>query len=161
VKGVIDIEFILSVVLFFGTITFVSFMIISNVPVFHNEAVNDDIRARAYEISQVLMFDEGYPKDWSAANVKTIGLSAGEHYILSEDKIASLNALCSSNYTLAKNMLGQGFRNEIKITITDSNGAELLTCLPRSRVSGRPEFVISRFATLPDKRIVKIDVGVL
>ncbi|MBI3190999.1 hypothetical protein HYZ41_04835 [archaeon] len=157
----IDVEFILSVVLFFSTITFVSFMIILNVPIFHNEAVNEDIRARAYEISQMLLFDEGYPKNWDITNIKTIGLSTGDNYVLSDGKIASLDALCSSNYTFVKGMLGQGFRNEIRISITDSNGADLLSCMPKSRGSGRSEFMISRFATLPDKRIVRVDVGVL
>ncbi len=163
-KGVIDIEFILAIVIFVSTISFVSFTIISNIPVFHNQANSEDLRSRAYQISEQLIFSSGEPQNWDATNAKTIGLSTGYAYILSNSKITSLAAMCSSNYTYVKYMLGQDYRNDIIINITSLAGVSKLNCPSTGRkVAPKPassEFEIVRFATLDDKSIVKIDIKI-
>ncbi len=159
-KGVVDIEFLLSVVVFISTVVFVSFIIITNIPLFHKEAESEDLRARTYEISQFLMFEKGVPDDWGVANVKTIGLSTGERYMLSIEKITNMNTLCTNDYKTVKTLLGQDYRTDVKITITDPYGTKLLECRPASVTRTRPESRITRYAVLQDKRIVRIDISV-
>jgi hypothetical protein len=155
-KGIVDIEFILSVIVFLSTITFVTFIIISNIPVFHGEAASEDLRARSYQISELLFFDQGYPADWIPANALRLGLSAGERYTLSETKIANLDTLCQNDYNRVKSLLGQDYRTNILIEINYS-GSSAVCGLPTAI---RPESKITRFATLSDGRIVRMVVGV-
>ena len=161
-KGIIDIEFIFSVMIFLTTITFVTFIIISNIPLFHREAVNEDLRARAYEISELLLVDKGYPENWDAPNIaaERLGLSGGGRYNLSSDKITELKSMCQTSYENVKTLLGHDYRNDVTIEIIDSGNNHLLECLPPVITTVRPKFQITRFAVLKDKRIVRMVVGV-
>ncbi|MCX6815516.1 MAG: hypothetical protein NT120_01520 [Candidatus Aenigmarchaeota archaeon] len=160
-KGIIDIEFILSVVVFLSTISFVAMLIINNIPVFHGDSVSEDLRARAYQISQVLIFDKGAPEYWTVGNVLRVGLSNGTKQTMNTTKIANLASLCSSSYENTKSLLGQDYRTDIKIKIIDAANQTLLDCKPQVISLIRPEFQIIRFANLDDKRIVRIAVSVL
>ena len=163
-KGVVDIEFILSVMVFLTTVTFVTFIIMSNTPLFHRESLNEDLRSRAYEMSELLIFDEGYPSDWGAPGVvvQRLGLSDGDMYVLSLEKINKFDSICQNQpgYQNVKALLGQDFRTDINIEITDSDNNNLVNCTPVVITTVRPKFQITRFAVLQNKKILKLVVGV-
>lgn len=158
-KGIIDIEFILSIVVFLSVIVFVSFVLIGNIPVFHRESLNEDLRARAYQVSQLIVFDEGYPENWDPTNVQRIGLSTGEAYRVSAIKISNLAAVCT-NYNKLKSLLSQGFGNDVKLSIVNSTGQLLLNCGPPVSTTIISEFPITRYAVLENNVIVKILVSI-
>jgi hypothetical protein len=159
-KGIIDIEFILSIVVFLSVVAFVSFVIIGNVPVFHRESVNEGLRARAYEVSQLILFDQGYPLDWTPSNVQRVGLSTDEAYKISTTKIGNFAALCA-DYSRMRPLLGQDFRNDVKVSIVDLSGQSLLSCGPAVNTSIVPEFPLTRYAVLENNAIVRISVSVI
>lgn len=146
-KGVADIEFTLSVIVFLSIITFVTFVIISNIPLLRSESYNNDLRSRAYEVSQLMMFDTGEPANWTNATVKRIGFSAGERYSISIDKINNFSALCSapSGYQSVKAMLGQNF-TDIRVNIT-APGVNV-QCGSQVTKTSRTEFAITRFGVI-------------
>ncbi len=162
-KGVIDIEFILSVFVFLGVVVFVTFVIIGNIPVFHREALNENLRARAYQASQLLVFDEGEPSNWDTSNVRRIGLqvSTGDAYRISRTKITNLATLCN-DYDRLRSLLVQDVRHDVRINITGSSGQPLLDCGPPVRATLVPEFPITRYAVLDDgtNTIVMISVSI-
>ena len=159
-KGIIDIEYILAVAVFLTTISFVTLVIMSNVPLFHKEAVSEDLRSRAYEVSQLLLFDKGYPSGWNIADVERLGLSKGERYNISLSSVLLLENLCGTDYIKTKALLGQDYRNDLTIEITDSDNNILVSCAPPVITSVRPKFQITRFAMLDDGKLVKMVLGV-
>lgn len=159
-KGIIDIEYLLAIAVFLTTISFVTIIIMSNVPLFHREAVSEDLRARAYQISELLLFDRGDPVNWDQVNVNRIGLSTGTRYKLSSLNIVALKELCTANYQRVKNLLGQDYRTDVLIEVTDQDDNLLARCMPASVTTVRPNFQITRFAALDNGKIAKLTVSV-
>jgi hypothetical protein len=156
-KGIANIEFILSVVVFISTIIFVTMTIINNVPFLHNEAVSDHIKSRAYQLSDILLFDEGSPSNWNENNVAVIGLSAGNPYNLSNAKIISLNELCKNNPNRVKELLKEpGIYVDINITKIDTGTEMTHNCTTGKRGT---VFTITRFAVV-NSEIVRVDVSI-
>ena len=165
-KGVIDIEFIVSALVFLTTIIFVTFLIISEIPTFRSGAFSDDLRSRAYETSQLLLFDEGEPANWQTLSdvnqVRRLGLSSGSRYGTSSSKISKLNEFCStiSGYQSVKGLLGLDFRNDVRINVTDASGA-LASCGPGVTGLVRPQAQITRFGVLSNNNVMAMTVSIL
>jgi hypothetical protein len=166
-KGIADVEFILSTMIFLGVITFVTFNIVSNVPGLREVTMVETLHVRSYEVSQILLFDAGEPNNWytDPANVKRMGLSTGEKYVLDKRKITAMQGLCNIDYRTIRNALGDKIF-DMRLNITDSSGNQILNCgSPVTRTS-RSETRITRFAILydpllPGRDIVKLEVSVL
>ena len=162
-KASINIEFILSVVVFLGAISFVTINIINvSLPFFHKEAVNDELKSKAFHISELLLFKKGVPGNWDETNVRGLGLSSGEPYIIEESKILALNDSCSNDYQGVLGLLYQ--KNiDVVIDIIDLDGNNLCRCGPMVSSKARPEFSLQRIAVLDnvDKDIVKMTVRVV
>lgn len=157
-KGIVNIEFVLSVMVFLSTVSFVTFVIINNIPTMHHEAVSDHIKARAYEISHMLIFDTGNPANWDESNVRKIGLSSGKPYELSSEKITNLNDLCSNSPSWIKTMLTEpGIFVDIKIKNIKNN----LQLTPDCSINETGvKFMITRFA-LVGSDIARVEVTVI
>ena len=160
-KGVVNIEFIFSVFIFTVTIIFVLISLASSLAPLHKDAVTDSVRSKVYQMSELLLFDEGDPKNWQAIpsinSINRIGLSTGEKYSISQGKITKLQALCNTNYAdVVKRFFGdESLRLEIEIT--NSAGLEILDC----GVVGNPQFSIKRTAFIDStKEIVEINIAV-
>jgi hypothetical protein len=128
-KAAINIEFMVSVFIFLS-------VIISTVIIIERELVpleemtrSEDVKTKGYYISDMLIFDRGFPENWDSTNVGRIGLSAGENYLLSLDKIQQLDALCTEDYARMRRILGQV--NDIGIGIRYLNGESILDCNAR------------------------------
>jgi hypothetical protein len=164
VKGILDIEFILSVVVFLGAVAFAIFMIALNViPTVHIYSETEDMRSRVYQISEILLFSEGNPKNWDETNVNSIGLSSSEYYILDAKKIFNLSNLCRYNYQRVRELLGMEYSMDIMINMSYSDGTSLSLCRQRF-TKVRPEYAISRLAVLNDSgslSVVKIGVSLI
>jgi hypothetical protein len=168
-KGIADVEFILSTMIFLGIITFVTFSIVSNVPGLRDSSMRETLHVRAYEVSQLLLFDQGEPSDWytAPASVKRMGLSrTNDRYALDKRKIAAMQTICSTDYRTIRAAFGDKIF-DMRLNITDSAGNQLLSCGPPLIRTSRSETKITRFAILYDpvlpqnRDIVKMDVSVL
>lgn len=157
-KGMMNIEFMVSVLVFLLTIGFILINIAGNLIPLHRDAELDAIRSRAYQLSQIIVFDEGDPKNWEVlGNATRVGLSTGDKYVMSSAKISSFNATCNSNYD---NLLEMYFGNTkllFSINITDSSGKNLLDC---GKLTS-PQVSLKRFAVLDTtKDMLKIEISV-
>jgi hypothetical protein len=74
------------------------------------ELRTETIRSEAYQISELLINDAGYPIDWSLGNVERIGLSSNlnKANLLSMSKINSIGTNCAPGYgyDFVKNKIG-------------------------------------------------------
>lgn len=159
-KGVLDIEFVLSVFLFLGTVSFITILIGRESVSLQNSAITDNMKSESYQISQLLMFNEGNPKTWESAaksDIKRIGLSSGQDYVLNEAKLAKLQQLCAGDYNFVSGMLTTF---NINITVKDDGGEVLYKCMPSFETLRRPKFITERTALL-NNDAVKLEVTVI
>ena len=132
-KGIINIEFIISLMVFLSTLSFVSIMVINSLPALRYESLGNDMRSRAYQLSNILLFN----------------FSGKESYVLDIDKIASMQSLCN-NYENFRNL----FSEELILDIAFLNGTKLLSCKPPLETLVKPEFTMRRFATVNEKIVI-------
>ena len=172
-KGVSEIEFIISVFVFITSVSFVTIIIINNIPLFHNKAFTDDLRAKSWQYSEILLFDEGYPKNWQTkqlTDVKRIGFSSG-FYIIDRTKLNQLNVFCSDpniGYNKIKNLLGLDVANDIVIEASNLDdtpviGTSKIICGPSVTTQLRPQFQIVRLGILnfDDKPVIRLKITIL
>jgi len=155
-KGQVTIEFIISVSVFIGVVVFLAFNIINSITPLHESAVNEIKRSQAYQASELLLFDTGEPKNWDKDNVIRLGLSTGEPYKISSEKLQKLNETCN-DYDKLKNLLSIGNRSYIAIVVSDMDGNIIVNC----KKDLKPVFSIERFGVLENNKIVRIYVGIL
>lgn len=147
-KGITNFEFVLAVFVFLSTISFVAVSIINEVPALHDKSVEDIAKSKTYYISQMLIFDKGFPETWTNETVERPGLSTGTPYILSPSKITNFQNLCADTQKL-RNLIG-----DIEINITKQDGTPVLFC----KTSNLPiQLKIKRSAVLSGE-VVKIEV---
>jgi hypothetical protein len=159
-KGVLDIEFMLSVFVFLTALSFVLITLVSNIPKFHQDTVSQDIKAKAFQISEMLMFDQGWPTDWTGSTAKRIGLSEGSRYILNSSKIDNFVSLCINDYSRVKNMLGLEYNNDIVIEI--NTGGTTKICKPAAVSTSRSKATVTRLGVdSSTKNISVMTVSVL
>ncbi len=165
-KGFIEVEFIISVMLFLTVIVFIVVSISREIPSLENRANIDNIRANGYAISQLLLFDKGEPQDWGGLagydHIRRIGLSSGEPYVLSLNKINKLEGFCRDRGY--QNLMSMFNQNEINITVKYLEGCPADCSLVKSCGMGfeRPsnvKFVINRFGVV-ENRIVNITITI-
>jgi hypothetical protein len=165
VKGILDIEFILSVIVFLGVTAFCIFIIAINImPTAHRFSISEDMKARSYQVSELLLFSQGNPKNWNETNVSSLGLSSEEFYILNATKIYNLKNFCQNNYVRVRELLGQDYSIDFVINVTYENGSSVFLCNQRSRTRVRPEYTINRLAILNESgslSIIKFAVGLI
>ncbi len=153
-KGVLDIEFMISIMVFLTAIAFVSFSLVNNIPKLHQESLSQDIKSKAFQISELLMFDQGWPTNWNTllpdqdGQVNRLGLSGGNRYFLDSEKVTKLNTYCTipGKYDKIKDLLGLDFRNEVSIEIHDTDLIVKMDCKPPVTSQVRPKATITRIA---------------
>ena len=97
-KGQLTLEFFITMIFFVIFVFYIYQKFATNIPIFIDEIKKEDIRSKAFQISEVLINDPGHPADWTLGNVERVGLS-DENYnktnLISIDKIADLDDICS------------------------------------------------------------------
>lgn len=145
-KAAIDVEFILSAFLFVSTIVFITLSIIGKLPVLQEKSLADNLQSEGYQISELLL-TKGYPEDWHLRDldsVARIGLEGNENYVLDENKVMRLSALCSDPTNNYNKLREKMMNNDFIITI--KGGTEILNCEPPVLSLVRPKFVTTRHA---------------
>lgn len=97
-KGQLNIEFVASILIFAILATYTAFFVYNLIPTFSDESAAETIRAKTYQISEMLLADPGIDtgnpptSSWDRNNVKRVGLAfENEPYLLDYNKIFELN----------------------------------------------------------------------
>lgn len=153
----LGIEFMLSVFIFMSVVAFLMIMVGREIYTLQEMSETENLRAESYQISQMILFDEGFPRDWetkSVDEVRRIGLSSEKDYVLNMSKIKRLNELCA-NYSKVRVFFS---KNDIEIGITYVNGTNILDCTSNAR--GIFRFITERLAIV-DGKIIHFNVTVI
>ena len=101
-KAQLTIEYLASFITFIGLIIFIYFTYSANIPGFIEEVKKEDVRSKAYQLSEILVNDPGHPMDWDDCGsvcIKRIGLS-DENFnktnLISLDKVQELHTQCNN-----------------------------------------------------------------
>ncbi|MDI6721618.1 MAG: hypothetical protein QMD85_04460 [Candidatus Aenigmarchaeota archaeon] len=161
-KGQINFEFMLSVLVFLSITGFLTIQIINNVSAMRRALLLEDMKSSAYQISNILVFDKGYPEDWDENSVERIGLASG-FYNLSDEKISSLKRLCESEngYKKFLSVIGLGISKDVYLNISTNLGDTLALCAPPVVSTIRSTVHISRTSFAEGSGVVKIDLRVI
>lgn len=171
-KGIAEIEFIISVFVFITSISFVTVLLINNIPLFHNSAFTEGLKSKSWQFSEMLLFDQGYPKDWQTKQfneVRRIGFSSGSRYFIDQNKLSGMNAFCldpNTGYNGIKQLLGLDYRNDITIEASYLDDSPVLAakkvCGPAVQTESRPQFQITRLGILDanDMPIIRLKITI-
>ena len=154
-KGQVNIYFIISTILFVSLSIYLISIIIEIYPTHQNDISSDVWYSKAYSVSELLIKDSGYPKDWDETNFERIGL-ASEPYSLNSTKINEFEKICNSTTNLTKI---QKFRdsfglenNNLVVEINYLNNTNIIKCKPTGEKVGATAR-IKRIATLNNKLV--------
>ena len=144
---------------YFAVITFVIFVsslffrLVTFFPLYSDELTNQRLRSEAYQISEILINDVGYPANWNldVANAKRLGLSdetRNKTNIISTSKATAFNSLCTSNYNRALELLDikDGFLASL---VKIKQPPDQFQCLP-SQVSAKIRAEVRRIVAFDD-----------
>lgn len=171
-KGLEEIEFIISVFVFITSLSFATILIVNNIPLFHGTAASETLKSKSWQHSEMLLFDEGYPMDWETrplSEIKRVGFSTGRRYFLDTDKLTRLNALCmSQGYNTTKGLLGLDPRNDIIVEASYMDDSPVIglsktICKPSVVTQLRPQFQTVRIGLIdsPDRQMARIKVVII
>jgi hypothetical protein len=139
-KGQITVEYFVSMIVFVIFTLYIYHSFSSNIPKFIAEIEREDIRSKAYQVSEVLLNDFGDPEDWYTGGLPNrLGLSDevyGKTNLLSSRKIDDLQTMCSADYDDVQNALL--LQEPISVFIfrinSDGSRSQLLSCEPPEAV---------------------------
>lgn len=125
-KGQLNIEFVASVLVFGILASYTAFFVYDLLPFFNAESKAESIRAKAFQISDLLIGDPGLNNDtspgtnWTSTSVKRVGLALdNDPYVLNYTKIEQLNI---TNSDTIKNGFYSGYGIRIRIqNVSDSS----------------------------------------
>jgi hypothetical protein len=141
------VEYLTSMIIFIGFVTFISIQVSSFIPNYLNEVRKEKMRSEAFQLSELLINDPGEPINWENINfdnVKRLGLSdetKNKTNFLSESKIVAFNLNCS-NYEKIKEKLGTDY--DFSVYLFDSKGQTKIKCLPNTIAFRGINITISR-----------------
>ncbi len=142
-KGIINIEFVISLLVFISTVSFVSMMVINSFPALRYEALSNDMKSKAYQLSNVIL-----------AN-----FSGQETYALDMNRINEMK----NNYCYGPDAY-EAFRNlfseNLILEIEQLDGTTLISCKPPVETRLKPEFTLKRFATV-NNEIIIMSIGII
>jgi len=147
---------------FLSVTSFITIQIINSVSTMRRDLAIEDTRSTAFQISNIIMFDEGHPENWNADNVERIGLSSG-FYALSTTKIDELKDICESEngYRKFLSIIGIEFSKDVYLNVSTLEGETIVLCAPSVESVIRNRAEILRTSFVQGKGIVKVDVKVI
>jgi hypothetical protein len=116
--------------------------------------------SKATRDAALVLLSPGMPKNWSANNVHTIGLTAQKN-VLSKEKIERFLFLANKDYEKARQLLGlyrEGISYDFALSISTLEGEELYSFSPQEL--GDTRMAINRYALLENEPVLlRIEVG--
>lgn len=149
-------DFYAALIIFLALIAYITFQLFQTVPASSKNLKEEVIKIEAYQLSELLINDGGYPLDWydatkypSITDIKRIGLSDSTKNItnfLSSQKITRFKTLCSS-FNNIKSLLD--IKNEASFTIIEHDLAgDVVFSNCKSTEAKTTSFNVSRTALI-------------
>jgi len=143
--------------IFIGIIGYIYLSYSANIPKFVEEVRKEDIRSKAFQLSEILVNDPGQPKNWNeGGTIKRIGLmdqNSNRQNLISKKKVEKLDTDfdCDTDYDELQDKLAMNRTFSLIIfNITDDGKREpIYTCTPPS-VVGTINAKIIRIVVLND-----------
>lgn len=155
-KGQISfVEYLVAFVIFVVFIGYFSLQIIKYVPEYLNQIRSERVRSEAYQISEILVNDPGYPLSWTVLTVQRLGLSDETRNLTNFLSLNKINAigdgtnLCKPGYDNVKKWLASEF--DFSITLTRKSPSEIVL------IDCRPSVTAVRAINTTIRRIVSFD----
>ena len=154
-KGQVSVEYIVSLILFIVFMSFFFVQLLNQQPIYMRELRTETIRSEAYQISELLINDAGYPINWNLDpdNAQRVGFSSNlnKTNLLSMNKINAIGVNCKDIwYNNLKNKIGA--EDDFSLFIYQQPGnTPLLACYPTQ--------IILRDINITFKRPVAFDDG--
>jgi len=149
------VEYLVAFVIFVTFVGYFSFQILKFIPEYLNQIRSERIRAEAYQISEILINDPGYPSNWNIGNVKRLGLSDQTKNLTNFLSVNKINAIgdgtnfCKPGYDNVKKWLASDYDFSITLTRKSPSEAILINC--------RPSIIAVRAINTTVRRIVSFD----
>ena len=132
-KGQLTIQYLASFIFFLGLVIYIYFSYSSNLPTYVEEVRKEDVRSKAFQLSEILLNDAGDPSNWNTCAsvdcIKRIGLSdenSNKTNLISKLKVDRLKSLCSNFKDVQKKLaLDQSFSIYV-FNVTEGSGARNL-----------------------------------
>lgn len=137
-KAQLTMQYLASFIFFIGLIVYIYFAYSANIPKFIEEVEKEDLRSKAYQISEVLLNDPGHPSDWDRLTdneIQRIGLSHelfNKTNLVNISKVDRLNFLCSDFKTVQQKLaVDEPFLLYVfNVSQVDGKREQLLSCAP-------------------------------
>ena len=158
-KAQLTFQYLISLIIFIGLAMFIYFLYSANIPKFIQEVEKEDIRSKAYQLSEVLVNDPGEPINWEQLpdnQIKRMGLSDtsfNKTNLISKAKIDRLDGECDDEYENVQEWLGFNHSFSLYIfSIDEDTGVRtlLLDCYPTTVLKGPVNATIRRIVVLND-----------
>lgn len=164
-KGQLTIQYLASFIFFIGLIVYVYFAYSANIPRFVQEVDKEDLRSKAYQLSEVLVNDPGHPINWDGDSVDRIGFSdhhSNKKNLISKSKIDGFNNAfnCDTDFEDVQKKLALNESFSILIfNITDDGRREsppLLSCISPTFPTRVINATVKRITAWNDSGTIKL-----
>jgi len=136
-KGQLTIQYLASFIFFLGLVIYIYFSYSANLPAYVEEVGKEDVRSKAFQLSEILLNDAGDPSNWytcgSPGCVNRIGFSdenSNKTNLISEQKTDALNSFCNvpQNFEVIQQKLAldEPFSIHVFIVSQDSGQRNLI-----------------------------------
>ncbi|MCD6403382.1 MAG: hypothetical protein J7K98_03560 [Candidatus Aenigmarchaeota archaeon] len=143
-KGQIDLEFMVSLVVFIMAVAYIHVSLSSMIPEHSRMIKRENLYAKAYALSQFLINDPGNPANWTTLETaKRIGLMDERYNKTNLISMTKATNFCKSYETFLRKT---GINNTVKISIIDLENVSKLTslCSPNYNISTPVEVTLRR-----------------
>lgn len=157
-KGQLSLEYFVTLVFFIVFVLYIYKGFASNIPMFIDEIKREDLRAKAFQISEVLLNDPGQPVKWydrDISRLRRVGLSDEEEdkaNLISKAKIDKFNEFCSSDYAAIQDSLAidEPFSVYIFRITNNGNRVSIASCEPPQKTERVLEATVRRITAYND-----------
>ena len=154
-KSQVPVDFLISLTIFIIVLFLVSFTLVQNFIELNIERERETLFLLGFGISELLLYDEGYPSNWNNIYAtQRIGF-AQDYYKLSREKVLAINNCDYDMYNKIKSLLSVPAEMDIEILVSKIND-EIVSHCGRSYLN-RKFVEIRRIASI-DNEIVLLKI---
>lgn len=160
-KGQLTIQYLASFIFFIGLVLYIYFAYSANLPAYVEEVRKEDVRSKAFQLSEILLNDPGDPEDWEnttkydITDINRVGLSdenSNKTNLISKLKVEQLQPLCSPDFSVVQQKLALDKPFSIYVfnisQTTGERGAPIIECVPSDFPKTTINATIKRITTL-------------
>lgn len=169
-KGQLTIQYLASFIFFIGLIIYIYFSYSANIPRFIEEVEKENVRSKAYQLSEILVNDPGYPVDWNKAETDSLRIGFSDHNVNKTNLILLSKVYefqnefdCTNGFDKVQKCLAldKPFSFYIFNVTDDGEREPLLECVPSMFPMTTINATIKRITAFNDTTIVpKGEMGV-